>query len=508
MSATRARAVTGRLFAAGSDKPALPCADPAATDAVPSTPSRLSTPSRPGAPGADRLKAIRPGRGGAHRNVTLPGPAPAPSASTQRGGTSSQGGKGNQGDPPALPAPPIATAGPGELTAACEQPIPADVLDRVRARLVADGGQISAAKVAAAVRAEGQLLGDAAILRACQVLRAQLSGAGPLEALLREPGVTDVLVNAPDEVWVDRGNGLEPAAVSFADEHAVRRLAQRLAAAAGRRVDDASPYVDACLPDGSRLHAVLYPLARRGTCLSLRVPRARGFTLSQLVELGTLTEVGAAWLCAIVAARLAFLVTGGAGTGKTTLLSTLLGLVDPSERLILIEDSAELSPAHAHLVRLESRAPNVEGVGQISVRDLVRQALRMRPDRLVVGEVRGPEVVDLLAALNTGHEGGCGTVHANAAADLPARMEALGLAAGLNQAALHSQLAAGVRVILHLTRSQAGPRRLTEICLLERGPAGLVVAAPAVSFGADGSAVAGPARAQLAELVDPRRGAR
>jgi pilus assembly protein CpaF len=396
----------------------------------------------------------------------------------------------------------------GEAKAAGDLAIPADVLDRVRARLVADGGQISAAKVAAAVRAEGQLLGDAAILQACQTLRAQVSGAGPLEALLREPGVTDVLVNSPNEVWVDRGNGLEPASVSFADEQSVRRLAQRLAAAAGRRVDDASPCVDACLPDGSRLHAVLYPLARRGTCLSIRVPRARGFTLGRLVELGTLTEVGAAWLCAIVAARLAFLVTGGAGTGKTTLLSTLLGLVDPQERLILIEDSAELSPAHAHLVRLESRPANVEGIGQVSVRDLVRQALRMRPDRLVVGEVRGPEVVDLLAALNTGHEGGCGTVHANAAADLPARMEALGLAAGLNQAALHSQLAAGVRVILHLARSRDGLRRLTEICLLERGPTGLVRAVPAVSFAADGSAVAGPAREQLAELVDPRRGAR
>src|SRR5690606_25793729 len=222
---------------------------------------------------------------------------------------------------------------------------------------------------------------------------------------------------------------------------------QRLAGSAGRRLDDASPYVDARLPDGARLHAVLAPVSTRGTCLSLRVPPRRAFSLEELTRVGSLTADGAALLRRMVGAKLAFLVSGGTGSGKTTLLSALLSLVPPAERLVLVEDSRELAPDHPHVVQLEARPPNSEGAGEITVRTLVRQALRMRPDRLVVGEVRGAEVVDLLAALNTGHEGGCGTIHANSAAEVPARVEALGIAAGFSRAAVHSQLAAAVHAI-------------------------------------------------------------
>ncbi len=281
------------------------------------------------------------------------------------------------------------------------------LLDGVRQWLVESGGEPTPARVAQALREQGRVLGDAQVLGAAERLRSELVGSGPLEPLLDDPSVTDVLVPAPDRVWVDRGGGLELTAVSFADAAAVRRLAQRLAAVAGRRLDDAHPWVDARLPDGTRLHAVLPPVAVGSTCLSLRVVRPKAFTLDELVAAGTVPPGGDRLLRALLDARLSFLISGGTGSGKTTLLSALLGLAGPGERIVLAEDSAELRPDHPHVVRLESRPPNQEGAGLVTLQDLVRQALRMRPDRLVVGEVRGPEVVALLAALNTGHEGGC-----------------------------------------------------------------------------------------------------
>lgn len=311
-------------------------------------------------------------------------------------------------------------------------------------------------------------------------LAADLAGAGPLEELMTE-NVTDILVNGPDEVWVDDGGGLRRTRVRFESADAVRRLAQRLAAQAGRRLDAAVPYVDACLPGGARLHAVLPPVSPAGACVSLRLPPRRTFTLAELVRRGTLVPRGAALLRALVESRASFLVSGGTGTGKTTLLSALLSLVDPGERIVLAEDSPELRPDHPHVVRLQSRPANIEGSGEISLEVLVRQALRMRPDRLVVGEARGPEIVSLLAALNTGHEGGAGSLHANGAGDVPARVEALGCAAGLDRGAVHSQLAATGAVVVHLVRGAAG-RRLDEVRVLQRAPSGLVHAVPAVSF--------------------------
>ncbi|WP_078888606.1 TadA family conjugal transfer-associated ATPase [Streptomyces sclerotialus] len=354
------------------------------------------------------------------------------------------------------------------------------LLEAVRLRLARAGAEPTPARVAVALREEGRLLGDAEVLGVVAALRSEMVGSGPLEPLLAAPDVTDVLVTAPDEVWVDRGGGLRRADVRFPDAAAVRRLAQRLAAVAGRRLDDAHPWVDARLPDGTRLHAVLPPVAVGSTCLSLRVLRPKAFTLDELIAAGTVPPGGDRLLRSILAARLSFLISGGTGSGKTTLLSALLGLVGEDERIVLAEDSAELRPDHPHVVRLETRPANQEGIGLVTLRDLVRQALRMRPDRLVVGEVRGPEVTDLLAALNTGHEGGCGTVHANAAADVPARLEALGSTAGLDRAALHSQLAAALSVVLHLVRDRTGHRRIAEIHVLGRAPSGLVTTTPAV----------------------------
>ncbi len=372
-----------------------------------------------------------------------------------------------------------------------------ELVEQVRERLAREQGVLTPHRVAEALRASGRPVGDATVLAVHEALRRDVVGAGPLEPLLRLPGVTDVLVNGPEQVFLDRGSGLEPTRVTFADDGAVRRLAQRLAAAGGRRLDDATPHVDVRLTDGTRFHAVLAPLARPGTVLSLRVPHHRVLSIDELLAAGTVTEHGARLLRILVSRRLAFLVSGGTGSGKTTLLNSLLSLVPPDQRLVLVEDASELRPAHPHVVGLEARPPNVEGVGEVSLRTLVRQALRMRPDRLVVGEVRGAEVVELMAALNTGHEGGCGTIHANSARDVPARVEALALAAGLGRDAAHSQFLAGVDAVLHLGRDTDGRRVLREVAVPVRRPDGLADVQTAVRF-ADGVAATGPGEADLA----------
>jgi pilus assembly protein CpaF len=379
-----------------------------------------------------------------------------------------------------------------------------ELVGRVRRRLTDSMAAATQVSVLHAVQSEPDQapLGGPTLLRVSDRLYDELAGAGPLSALIADPAVTDVVVNGPGEVWVDRGSGMVRSDVTFPDPESVRRLAQRLAAACGRRLDDGCPCVDARLPDGTRLHAVLPPVAVGGPYLSLRTFRHRAFTVDELALAGTIPWPEVDLVTSIVRARLAYLVTGGTGSGKTTFLSTLLGLVPATERIVIVEDATELRPIHPHVVSLQSRPPNVEGTGAVTLRDLVRQALRMRPDRLVVGECRGPEVVDLLGALNTGHEGGAGTLHANAAADVPARLEALGLFGGLPREALHAQVAAGLQVVLHVQRGPWG-RRLEEICLLRPdGPARLVQAVPAWRH--DGGAV--PAMAELARLL-ARRGA-
>ncbi|EIF00824.1 TadA family conjugal transfer-associated ATPase [Saccharomonospora glauca] len=349
-----------------------------------------------------------------------------------------------------------------------------DLVERVKARLAGTRSAMDPRAVADAVRAEaGGVAGHLDILAALKLLDDELVGVGPLEQLLTTPDVTDILVTAPDQVWVDGPDGLRRTDVRFPGEDAVRRLAQRLALAAGRRLDDAQPFVDGWLPGSGpegriRLHAVLPPIAAEGTCLSLRVLRPAKHDLRSLRRLGTVDDAGLALLEAIVSARLAFLISGATGSGKSTLLGAMLGAVDPAERVVCVEDVGELQPDHPQFVRLVARPPNVEGAGEVSLRELVRQALRMRPDRLVVGEVRGREVVELLTALNTGHDGGAGTLHANAPAEVPARLEALAALGGLSREALHSQLAAAVQVVLHMRRTSTGGRELAEIGLVRR----------------------------------------
>ncbi len=372
------------------------------------------------------------------------------------------------------------------------------LVERVRARLLAVDGDATPGRVAAALRDEGLVLGDDAVLDMVRRLRQEMVGAGPLEPFLTKADVTDVLVNGPESIWIDRGRGLERVEAHFDSESDLRRLAQRLAASAGRRLDDAVPHVDARLPSGVRLHAVLPPVAVDGTLISLRIPSHRSFSLDDLAARGSMDGRVTALLRRIVERRLAMLISGGTGSGKTTVLSALLGEVPPTERIVIVEDSTELSPRHPHAVRLQSRLPNVEGAGQVTSRDLVRQALRMRPDRLIVGEVRGAEVVDLLAAMNTGHDGGAGTIHANSPADVPARLEALGLLAGIDRPAVHALLHAGVHVLIHVGRTARLDRVVDSLHVLDRSPDGLVATVPALERRGDAYAE-GPG---LARLID------
>lgn len=365
--------------------------------------------------------------------------------------------------------------------------------DRVRQRLVIEPGDLNDA-----IRAEaGGIVDDAVLQRLRSEVRAQLLGLGPLEPLIALPGVTDIVVNGPRSVWMDRGQGLEETSAVFPDSAAVRALAQRLVTSAGRRLDDAAPFADAVLVDGTRVHAVLPPVSREPT-LSLRIFTHRGRSLDDLVRGGAVVVDVAEVLRAIVAARLAFVVTGGTGAGKTTLLGSLLALVPARERIVVVEDTAELAVGHPHVVGLTTRPANVEGAGAIGLRELVRQSLRMRPDRLVVGEFRGAEMVELLVALNTGHDGGAATLHANTSAAVPARLTALGGLGGLSRAAVAGLTGAALHVVIHLRRT-SGVRSVSEISVLETIGEELV-ARPAWTFGLG----PGPSAARLAALLRER----
>lgn len=325
----------------------------------------------------------------------------------------------------------------------------------------------TSAEIASLIREQAGVISNEDIVMVLRRLRSDSVGVGPLESLLALPGVTDVLVNAHDSVWIDRGQGVEKVDMDLGSEEAVRRLATRLALTCGRRLDDAQPFADGRITrdDGSvlRIHAVLAPLAESGTCISVRVLRQARLSLDDLIQSGTVPEDIAPALRNIINQRRSFLVVGGTGTGKTTLLSAMLTEVPADQRIICIEDTAELHPGHPSTINLVSRQANVEGAGAVSMADLLKQSLRMRPDRIVVGEIRGAEVVDLLAAMNTGHDGGAGTIHANSISEVPARMEALAATGGLDRMALHSQLAAAVDIVLvmkHTPWPQASSTRV------------------------------------------------
>jgi pilus assembly protein CpaF len=290
-------------------------------------------------------------------------------------------------------------------------------------------------------------------------------GLGPLEVLLADPAVEEVMVNGPDRVYVERRGLLEETDVSFESEEDLRNAIERILAPLGRRVDELSPMVDARLADGSRVNVVIPPLAIDGPSLSIRRFGANRPGPDRLVELGTLSAAQRQTLEQAVASRSSVLVSGGTGSGKTTLLNALSSFIAPGERVVTIEDAAELRLQQPHVVRLESRPAGVEGRGEVTIRDLLRNALRMRPDRIVIGEVRGVEALDLLTALNTGHDGALSTVHANSPADALSRLETLALMAGvgLPHAAIAEQVQRGIDLVVHLQRQPDGSRRVTEI---------------------------------------------
>ena len=331
-------------------------------------------------------------------------------------------------------------------TAVPPSPGPAALPEVGRARL-----EVGGSAVAATTDAE-----------ASSPIVADLASLGPLAGYAASGPVTDLFVNGPSGLWIDRGAGPEHEPAWSADEAEVRALAVRLIARGGRHIDEATPAVDVRLGRGIRVHAVLPPVSTSGTVLSVRIPRAAGFPLGALAKAGMLDPQQERLLRDAVAERRNLLVTGAGGTGKTTLLAALLGEAPERERIVLIEDVAELSVSHPHVVSLEARQANLEGTGRIGLDALLREALRMRPDRLVVGECRGAELRELLAALNTGHDGGAGTLHANSLADVPARLEALGATAGLTPDAVARQTVSAFDLVLHLDRVD-GRRRLAQM---------------------------------------------
>ncbi len=295
-------------------------------------------------------------------------------------------------------------------------------------------------------------------------------GLGPLEILLADPAVEEVMVNGPGTVYVERGGRLEGTDVAFADEEELRNAIERILAPLGRRVDELSPMVDARLADGSRVNVVIPPLAIDGPLVSIRRFAASRPGPDELVALGTLTAAQRHSLEVAVARRRSILVSGGTGSGKTTLLNALSSFIDDEERVVTIEDAAELRLQQPHVVRLESRPAGVEGRGEVTIRQLLRNALRMRPDRIVIGEVRGSEALDLLTALNTGHDGALSTVHANSPADALGRLETLALMAGvgLPHAAIAEQVQRGIDLVVHLERRPSGARVVTEVAEVVR----------------------------------------
>jgi pilus assembly protein CpaF len=343
-----------------------------------------------------------------------------------------------------------------------------------RRRAEATAGRSPSVELAEEVRAlvneEAALLGatDRADLVA-RIVRDTV-GLGPLEDLLADPAVEEVMVNGPDDVYVERAGRIEAVDTRFADEEELRNAIERILAPLGRRIDELSPMVDARLADGSRVNVVIPPLAVDGPALSIRRFGARRPDPAELVELGTLSRAQCELLDGAVGAKRSVIVSGGTGSGKTTLLNALSSFIDRGERIVTIEDAAELRLQQRHVVRLESRPSGVEGKGEVTVRDLLRNALRMRPDRIVIGEVRGPEALDLLTALNTGHDGALSTVHANSAADALSRLETLALMAGvgLPHEAIAEQVQRGIDLVVHLERRPDGSRRVAEIAEVVR----------------------------------------
>lgn len=341
----------------------------------------------------------------------------------------------------------------------------AENIARIR-RSLARGGRF-----AEALEVVPQIVSVAAVSDVDKQIRHEIFGAGTtIGPLLEDPSITDVVVNGPGEIWVDRGAGMERIVATdpqLETEEGVRELAVRLAARCGQRLDDASPIVDGTFSSGIRLHALIPPLAAGGTCISLRTHRSRVFTMDELLAGGTVPRGLEDVIRALVDTHCNVMISGSTGAGKTTFLNTMLSMTKDTERIVIIEDSAELAPAHPHVLHLQVRHANVQGAGEVSMSELVRAAMRMRPDRIVLGECRGAEVRDVLGALNTGHEGGWATIHANSAVDVPARLVALGALARMNEQTVAAQASAALDAIIHLAKRN-GRRGIAQISTLAR----------------------------------------
>jgi pilus assembly protein CpaF len=312
----------------------------------------------------------------------------------------------------------------------------------------------------------------------------EILGYGPIEPLLRDPTVTEVMVNRPDQVYVERFGKIELTDVRFRDEEHIRHVIDKIVTPIGRRIDESSPMVDARLPDGSRVNAIIPPLALNGPTLTIRKFAVDPYTVEDLIGFGTLSPAMASFLSACVRAKLNIIVSGGTGSGKTTLLNVLSSFIPEGERIVTIEDAAELRLHQQHVVRLEARPPNIEGKGEVRIRDLVRNALRMRPDRIVVGEVRGGEALDMLQAMNTGHEGSISTIHANTPRDALARLETMVMMAGteLPSRAIREQVASAIHLFIQIARMVDGARRIVNITEVQGLEGNVIVLQDIFSF--------------------------
>jgi pilus assembly protein CpaF len=356
------------------------------------------------------------------------------------------------------------------------QGLPRDVKDSIRKRLLDElaGSRDSNAaddlegRVEEALLAEGHLWPQRMVRRLASELSDELFGLGPLEPLLRDPDISEIMINGPDRVFVEREGVIERFELSLGSDARVIELVRRVVGPLNLRLDETSPMVDARLPDGSRLNAVIPPLCLNGPTVTIRRFRRNPFTADELIESGTLTPEISSFLDQSVRHRANIVISGGASSGKTTMLNLLSSFIPRNERLITIEDAAELKIEHPHVVSLECRPPNIEGRGEVTVRDLVRNALRMRPDRIIVGEVRGAEALDMLQAMNTGHPGSLSTAHANSPRDLLARLETMVMMSdvGLDQAAVGRQVGSALDLILHMERRPDGRRVLSEVASL------------------------------------------
>jgi pilus assembly protein CpaF len=371
-----------------------------------------------------------------------------------------------------------------------------------RARL-GDAGAELETEVRSLVEREAGALPDAERAALIERIVVLATGLGPLEPLLADPTVDEVMVNGPGDVYVERRGRLERVGVEFAGEGELMHAIERVLAPLGRRVDEAAPLCDARLPDGSRVNVVIPPLSLSGPCLTVRRFRSEGFSLRELVANGTLPAALAELLAVSVAARASVLVSGGTGSGKTTTLNALSGAIPGEERIVTIEDAAELRLRQRHVVRLEARPASLEGRGEVTIRQLVRNALRMRPDRIVVGEVRGPEALDMLQALNTGHDGSLTTVHANSPEDALRRIETLALMAGvgLPHGAVREQAASALDLIVHQARLANGSRAVESVTEVVRAAGGAGVR----ELYRRGGEPRAPSESRLAERIERLR---